>query len=76
MIASIFFAGISGSSPADVAALGTLLIPAMHRAGYDRGFAAALMAAGGGIGIIIPPSIALIVYGVVAEASVAKLFIA
>ncbi len=76
VIASIFFAGISGSGPADVAALGTLLIPAMRRSGYDRGFAAALMAAGGGIGIIIPPSIALIVYGVVAEASVAKLFMA
>jgi C4-dicarboxylate transporter DctM subunit len=76
VIASIFFAGISGSGPADVAALGAFLIPAMTRAGYDRDFAAALMAAGGGIGIIIPPSIALIIYGVVADTSIARLFIA
>src|SRR5512142_2359523 len=55
---SIFFAGISGSGPADTAALGAVLIPAMERAGYDRRSAAALLAAGGGIGIIIPPSIA------------------
>ncbi len=74
--ASIFFAGISGSGPADVAALGAFLIPAMTRAGYDKDFAAALMAAGGGIGIIIPPSIALIIYGVVADTSISKLFMA
>jgi C4-dicarboxylate transporter DctM subunit len=74
--ASIFFAGISGSGPADVAALGSFLIPAMNRAGYRREYAAALMAAGGGIGIIIPPSIALIIYGVVADTSISKLFIA
>ncbi len=74
--ASIFFAGISGSGPADVAALGSFLIPAMSDAGYDRDFAAALIAAGGGIGIIIPPSIALIIYGVVADTSISKLFMA
>jgi C4-dicarboxylate transporter DctM subunit len=73
---SIFFAGISGSGPADTAALGAILIPGMVGAGYDRRSAAALMAAGGGIGIIIPPSIALLIYGVVANASVSKLFIA
>jgi C4-dicarboxylate transporter DctM subunit len=73
---SIFFAGISGSGPADTAALGAILIPGMAAAGYDRRSAAALMAAGGGIGIIIPPSIALVIYGVVANASVSKLFIA
>jgi C4-dicarboxylate transporter DctM subunit len=76
VIVSIFFAGISGSGPADTAALGAILIPGMVKAGYDRRSAAALMAAGGGIGIIIPPSIALVIYGVVANASVSKLFIA
>ncbi|MBP2689889.1 MAG: dctM 1, partial [Deltaproteobacteria bacterium] len=76
VIVSIFFAGISGSGPADTAALGAILIPGMVKAGYDKRSAAALMAAGGGIGIIIPPSIALLIYGVVANASVSKLFIA
>ncbi len=76
VIVSIFFAGISGSGPADTAALGAILIPGMVAAGYDKRSAAALMAAGGGIGIIIPPSIALLIYGVVANASVSKLFIA
>jgi C4-dicarboxylate transporter, DctM subunit len=76
VIVSIFFAGISGSGPADTAALGAILIPGMVKAGYDRNHAAALMAAGGGIGIVIPPSIALVIYGVVANASVSRLFIA
>lgn len=76
VVVSIFFAGISGSGPADTAALGAILIPAMEKAGYDRRSAAALIAAGGGIGIIIPPSIALLIYGVVANASVTRLFIA
>jgi len=81
VVVSIFFAGISGSGPADVAALGLILIPAMVEAGFSRRFSAALMAAGGGIGIIVPPSIALILYGVVAQdynpsVSISKLFIA
>ena len=78
IVVSIFFAGISGSGPADVAALGLILIPAMISAGYGRGFASALMAACGGIGIIVPPSIALILYGVVAggDASIRALFLA
>ncbi len=76
VVVSIFFAGISGSGPADTAALGAILIPAMSKAGYDRRSAAALVAAGGGIGIIIPPSIALLIYGVVANAPVTRLFIA
>ena len=67
VVVSIFFAGISGSGPADVAALGLILIPAMVEAGFSKRFSAALMAAGGGIGIIVPPSIALILYGVVAQ---------
>ncbi len=81
VVVSIFFAGISGSGPADVAALGLILIPAMVEAGFTRRFSAALMAAGGGIGIIVPPSIALILYGVVAQdyaptVSISTLFIA
>ena len=76
VVVSIFFAGISGSGPADVAALGMVMIPAMTEAGYGKGFSAALMAAGGGIGIIVPPSIALVVYGIVADAAIPKLFIA
>lgn len=76
VIASIFFAGISGSGPADVAALGVLLYPLMTESGFSAPRAAALLAAGGGIGIIIPPSIALIIYGVVANASIGRLFLA
>jgi len=76
VIVSIFFAGISGSGPADVAALGLILIPALVEAGYEKGFAAALMSAGGGIGIIVPPSIALVIYGVVARTSIPRLFVA
>ncbi|MDT8900532.1 TRAP transporter large permease [Anaeroselena agilis] len=76
VVASMFFAAISGSGPATVAALGSILIPAMIAAGYDEGFASAIMATSGGIGVIIPPSIAFIVYAVVANASVSKLFMA
>lgn len=71
-----FFAAISGSGPATVAAVGTILIPAMVKAGYDKGFAASLMAASGNVGIIIPPSIAFVVYGVLAEVSIGRLFTA
>jgi C4-dicarboxylate transporter DctM subunit len=74
--ASIFFAGLSGSGPADVAAIGAFLYPGLKSGGYRRRFAAALLAAGGGIGIVIPPSIALVVYGVLAETSIPKLFMA
>jgi len=76
VVASLLFAGISGSGPADVAALGLLLYPPLAASGYSRSTAAALLAAGGGIGIIVPPSIALIIYGVVAEVSVNRLFFA
>lgn len=73
---SCFFAAISGSGPATVAALGVILIPAMVDSGYSKGMASALLAASGAIGIIIPPSIAFVVYGVVAEVSIGKMFIA
>jgi C4-dicarboxylate transporter DctM subunit len=76
IITSCFFAAISGSGPATVAALGTILIPAMVKAGYDKGMSAALMATCGGIGLIIPPSISYVLYGVVAEQSIGKLFMA
>ena len=71
-----FFAAISGSGPATVAAVGGILIPAMGKSGYDRGFAASLMAASGNVGIVIPPSIAFVVYGVLAEVSIGRLFVA
>lgn len=76
VITACFFAAISGSGPATVAALGIILIPAMTRSGYDKGMAAALMATCGGIGLIIPPSISYVLYGVVAEQSIGKLFMA
>ena len=75
VITSCFFAAISGSGPATVAALGGILIPAMIKNKYDNGMSAALMATAGSIGIIIPPSIAFVVYGSVAEQSIGKLFI-
>ncbi len=76
VIVSCFFAAISGSGPATVAALGIILIPAMVRAGYRLSFATALMAAGGAIGVIIPPSVTFIVFGSISGASIGKLFMA
>ncbi len=76
VIVACFFAAISGSGPATVAALGSILIPAMVHEGYNKGMASALMASSGGIGIVIPPSIAFVVYGVLAEVSIGRLFIA
>ncbi|MGE4483715.1 MAG: TRAP transporter large permease [Oscillospiraceae bacterium] len=76
VITCCFFAAISGSGPATVAALGVILIPAMVAAGYRPSFAAALMASGGAIGVIIPPSVTFIVYGCISGASVASLFMA
>ncbi|HPD14612.1 MAG TPA: TRAP transporter large permease [Planctomycetota bacterium] len=73
---SMFFAAMSGSGPATVAAIGSLMIPALAENGYDRGFAAGLLAASGGLGIIIPPSIAMVIYGLLAEENVLHLFIA
>lgn len=76
VIVSCFFAAISGSGPATVAALGGILIPAMKKNGYDENMAASLVAASGGIGVIIPPSIAFVIFAMLAEISVGKLFIA
>lgn len=76
IVSAMFFAGISGSAAADTAAVGTLLIPAMKKSGYDGDFAAAVQASGGSIGIIIPPSIPMIIFGFLTGASVGKLFAA
>jgi C4-dicarboxylate transporter, DctM subunit len=76
VVVACFFAAISGSGPATVAAIGTILYPAMTKAGYAKGFSAALLANAGNIGIVIPPSIAFVVYGVLAEVSIGKLFMA
>ena len=76
IVASMFFAGVTGSAVADTSALGSVLIPAMVKKGYRPDFSAAVTASSATIGIIIPPSIPMILYGVVAEASVGELFIA
>lgn len=76
VLACTFFAAISGSSAATVVAVGTLLIPGMIRAGYDRKFSTGLIATSGGLGILIPPSVPLIVYGIVTETSIGDLFLA
>jgi len=74
IVAAMFFAGISGSAAADTAAVGAILIPAMKKSGYDSDFAAAVQAAGGSIGVIIPPSIPMIIFGFLTGASIGRLF--
>lgn len=74
--ASLFFAEISGSAVADVAALGSILIPAMKRSGYSADFAAAVTSSASTLAVIIPPSIPMILYAVMAGASVVELFVA
>jgi len=76
VLASMVFAGISGSASADAAGLGRIEIEAMRKEGYDVPFAAAVTAVSSTIGPIIPPSIHLVIYGAIAEVSVADLFIA
>ena len=74
VIVACFFAAISGSGPATVAALGLILIPAMTDVGYDKSYSAALVSTSGAIGIIIPPSITFVIYGSIASVSVSSLF--
>ena len=74
IVSAMFFAGISGSAAADTAAVGAILIPEMVRRGYDRGFAGAIQASGGSLGVVIPPSIPMIIFGSLTGASVGKLF--
>lgn len=75
VLASMVFAGITGSSTADTAAIGSILLPAMREKKYNMGFATALQAAAGSIGPIIPPSIMMIFIGYVTDTSIAKLFL-
>jgi C4-dicarboxylate transporter DctM subunit len=74
--ASLFFAEISGSAVADVAALGSILIPAMRKKGYSRAFAAAVTSSSATLAVIIPPSIPMIIYGVMSGSSIVELFVA
>ena len=76
VLSCMFFAAISGSSPATVAAIGSIMIPAMKKEGYDVNFAGALTASAGSLGVMIPPSVTMIIYAIVAQASVGKLFMA
>ena len=76
VLACVFFAAISGSSPATVVAVGTLIIPALIANGYPRRFSTGLIATSGSLGILIPPSIPLIVYGISTEESIGDLFLA
>lgn len=76
VMACIFFAAISGSSVATVVAIGAILLPPMIRAGYGRRFSTGIIATSGSLGILIPPSIPLIVYGIVTETSIGDLFTA
>src|SRR5499433_684374 len=76
VVACTLFAAICGSSVATALAMGTILIPAMLERGYPRSFALGVVGASGTIGIVIPPSLPLILYGIVAEQSVPRLFLA
>jgi C4-dicarboxylate transporter DctM subunit len=73
--AEMFLSGITGSASADAAALGGVMIPALKKNGYSGEFSAALVAAAGALGPIIPPSIGMVIYGAMANVSVAKLFV-
>lgn len=76
VVVACFFAAISGSGPATVAALGGVLIPAMVNSGYSKNYASALLASAGGIGMVIPPSIPFVIYGMLAQVSVGGMFMA
>jgi len=75
VVASMIFASMTGSSTAATAAIGKIVVPPMNKKGYDKGFSAALVAASGSLGSVIPPSITLIIFGVVASTSIGKLLI-
>ena len=71
---AMFYAAISGSGPATVSAIGSFMIPEMEEKGYDKGYATALSAAAGTIGVIIPPSIPFVIYGVATGTSIGDMF--
>lgn len=76
ILACIFFAAISGSSPATVIAIGSIMIPALIRQGYDEDFSIGLLTSTGSLGILLPPSIPMVIYALVMNVSVGKLFMA
>lgn len=75
-VTCMFFAAISGSGPATVSAIGSFMIPEMNEKGYSPGFSAAITSVSGAIGVIIPPSIPFVIYGVTSGASIGDMFIA
>lgn len=75
IFACMFFAAISGSSPATTAAIGSVMVPNMLERGYSRDFSSAVVAAGGTIGVVIPPSIPMVLYGVIGGVSIGELFL-
>ncbi|MCG8513585.1 MAG: TRAP transporter large permease [Halanaerobiales bacterium] len=76
IVVSMFFAGITGSAVADTSAIGSILIPAMIKKGYGKGFSAAVTASSSTIGPIIPPSILMVIYGITTGVSIGGLFLA
>ncbi len=76
VLGCVFFGAISGSGPATTAAVGMLMIPAMIARKYDRSFAGAITASAGGLGVVIPPSIPMVIYGVSGNQSITTMFIA
>lgn len=76
IVGTIFFSGVSGSSAADTAAIGSIMIPSMARRGYPRPLATAIVAAAGGMGVNIPPCIIMVLYGIAANVSIGYLFAA
>jgi tripartite ATP-independent transporter DctM subunit len=75
IVASMFFAGITGSATADTSSVGSILIPAMEQKGYEKDFSVAVTATSSTIGIMIPPSIPMVIYGVISGTSIGKLFL-
>jgi C4-dicarboxylate transporter DctM subunit len=75
VVGTMIFSGVSGSSTADTAAIGSVMIPTMVRRGYSKEFATAVVAASGGMGILIPPCIIMVIYGLLTNTSVAALFL-
>ncbi|MGQ9646520.1 MAG: TRAP transporter large permease [Thermodesulfobacteriota bacterium] len=76
MVATIFFSDISGSSAADTAAIGSIMIPTMKKKGYAPNFSAALVTAAGGMGVLIPPCLTMVVFGSLTNTSIGALFLA
>lgn len=75
IVVCMFFAAVSGSGPATVAAVGSMVVPTMVQAGYSKSFSLALVAAAGSIGVIIPPSIPMVLYGVSTGTSISNMFL-